>query len=74
MKKLLVTLFVSQHPVLVEGALNANIENGNFAFTKPYLMSVSYARSAEDKNLFALAITVEEQDNDRNGLVISTAL
>lgn len=74
MKRLLVALLMSFHPVLAEGAVNSNIENGNFAFTKPYLMSVSYARSAEDNALFALAITAKDQDKDKNGLDISTAL
>ena len=68
------SLLLAQAPVLAEGTVDSNIANGNFAFTKPYLMSVSYARSAEDNALYALAITVKDQEQDENGLDISTAL
>ena len=37
------------------------------------MMIVSYARSADDKALFALANTAKEDDKDKNGLIISTA-
>ena len=36
-------------------------------------MIVSYARSADDKDLFALANTAKEDDKYKNGLIISTA-
>ena len=37
------------------------------------MVIVSYARSADDKALFALANTAKEDDKDKNGLIISTA-
>ena len=74
MKKLLVVLLMTMHPQMAAGAVNPTIRNGNFAFTKPYLMSVSYSRSSEDKALFGLAITTKEQNQDQNGLGIPTAM
>ena len=74
MKKLLIALLMTIHPVLAKGAVEPNIEFGNFAFDKPYLMSLSYARSAQDDALFALAITAKNQAKDKNGLDIPTAL
>ena len=68
------SLLLAQAPVFAEGSVDSNIENGNFAFTKPYLMSISYARSADDNALYALAITAKDQEQDNNGLDISTAL
>ena len=72
MNKFLLELLMTLHPSLAEGAVNANIRNGNFAFTKPYLMPVSHAKSEEEKTVFALAITAKEQDRDKNGLAIPT--
>lgn len=74
MKKLLVLLLMTLQPQIAAGAVDPTIENGNFAFTKPYLMSVSYSRSSEDKALFGLAITTKEQNKDQNGLDVSTAM
>ncbi len=74
MKKLLVVLLMTMHPQIAAGAADPTIRNGNFAFTKPYLMSVSYSRSSEDKALFGLAITNKEQNKDKNGLGIPTAM
>lgn len=74
MKKLLVALLITLQPQIAAGAVEPTIENGNFAFTKPYLMSVSYSRSSEDKTLFALAITTKGQEKDQNGLDITTAM
>ena len=74
MKKLLVVLLMTMHPQIAAGAVDPTIENGNFAFTKPYLMSVSYSRSSEDKALFGLAITTKEENKDQNGLDIPTAM
>ena len=37
-------------------------------------MSVSYARSAEDNALFALAISTKGQVKDQNGLDVTTAI
>ena len=74
MKKLLVVLLMTMHPQIAAGAVDPTIRNGNFAFTKPYLMSVSYSRSSEDKALFGLAITTKEKNKDQNGLGIPTAL
>jgi len=74
MKKLLVILLMTMQPQIAAAAVDPTIRNGNFAFTKPYLMSVSYSRSSEDKALFGLAITAKEQNKDRNGLDIPTAM
>ena len=74
MKKLLVVLLMSWHPQIAAADVDPTIRNGNFAFTKPYLMSVSYSRSSEDKALFGLAITTKEQNKDRNGLDVPSAM
>ena len=74
MKKLLVVLLMTMQPQIAAADVNPNISNGNFEFTKPYLMSVSYSRSSEDKALFGLAITTKEQNKDRNGLDIPSAM
>ena len=74
MKRLFIALLMTLHPALAKGAVEPNIEFGNFAFNKPYLMSVSYARSAQDNALFALAITTKNQAKDKNRLDIPTAL
>ena len=74
MKRLLLALLVATTPMLARGSIDSNIENGNFAFTKPYLLSVTYARSVEDHALYALAITALNQNKDGNRLDISTAL
>ena len=74
MKKLLFVLLMTLHPQIAVGAVDPTIENGNFAFTKPYLMSVSYSRSADDKTLFALAVTTKELNKDQNGLDVPTAM
>lgn len=74
MKRLLLALLVATTPMLARGSIDSNIENGNFAFTKPYLLSVTYARSVEDHALYALAITAINQNKDGNRLDISTAL
>ena len=74
MKKLLVVLLMTMHPQIAAGAVDPTIENGNFAFTQPYLMSVSYSRSSEDKALFGLAITTKDENKDQNGLDIPTAM
>ena len=73
MKKLFVALLISLQPVPSKNAVNANIENSNVAFTMTYMMIDSYARSADDKALFALTNTAKEDDKDKNGLKISTA-
>ena len=64
----------TMQPQIAAADVNPNIRNGNFEFTKPYLMSVSYSRSSEDKALFGLAITTKEQNKDRNGLDIPSAM
>ena len=69
MKKLLVVLLMSWHPQIAAADVDPTIRNGNFAFTKPYLMPVSHAKSEEEKAVFALAITAKEQDRDKNGLI-----
>ena len=74
MKKLLVVLLMTMQSQIAAADVNPNIRNGNFEFTKPYLMSVSYSRSSEDKALFGLAITTKEQNKDRNGLNIPSAM
>ena len=74
MKRLLIVLLAATTPMIARGSIDSNVENGNFAFTKPYLLSVTYARSAEDHALYALAITAKNQNKDKNGLDISTAL
>ena len=74
MKKFLVALLMTMHPQVAAGAVDPTIENGNFSFTKPYLMSVSYTRSSEDEALFGLAIAIKEQNKDQNGLDVSTAM
>ena len=74
MKELLVVLLMTMQPQIAAADVNPNIRNGNFEFTKPYLMSVSYSRSSEDKALFGLAITTKEQNKDRNGLDIPSAM
>ena len=74
MKKLLVVLLMTMHSPIAAADVDPNIRNGNFAFTKPYLMSVSYSRSSEDKALFGLAITTKEQNKDKNGLGMPTAM
>ena len=68
------SLLLAQAPVLAGGAVDSSIENGNFAFTKPYLISASYARSAGDNALYALAITAKDQKQDKNGLALPTVL
>ena len=74
MKKLLVVLLMSWHPQIAAADVDPTIRNGNFAFTKPYLMSVSYSRSSEDKALFGLAITTKEQNKDQNRLDVPSAM
>jgi hypothetical protein len=74
MKRLLLALLAATTPMVVRGSIDSNIENGNFAFTKPYLLSVTYARSVEAHALYALAITAKNQIKDGNRLDISTAL
>ena len=74
MKKLLVVLLMTMHPQLAAAEVDPNIKSGNFEFTKPYLMSVTYSRSSEDNTLFGLAITTKEQNKDRNGLDIPGAM
>ena len=75
MKKFLVALLMAAvHPQIAAAAADPTIDNGNFEFTKPYLMSVTYSRSSEDKALFGLAITTKEQNKDRNGLDIPSAM
>ena len=74
MKKLLVVLLMAMQPQIASADVDSTIRNGNFAFTKPYLMSVSYSRSSEDKAVFGLAITTKEQNKDQNGLGIPTAM
>ena len=74
MKQILVLLLMTLHPQIAAADVDPNIRNGNFAFTKPYLMSVSYSRSLEDKALFGLAITTKEQNKDKNGLGMPTAM
>ena len=74
MKRLLLALLAATTPMVARGSIDSNVENGNFAFTKPYLLSVTYARSTEDYALYALAITAKNQNKDKNGLDISTAL
>ena len=74
MKKLLVMLLMTMHPQIAAADVDPNIKSGNFEFTKPYLMSVSYSRSSEDQSLFGLGITTKEQINDRNGLDIPSAM
>ena len=51
MKKLLVVLLMIMHPQIAAAAADPTIDNGNFEFTKPYLMSMTYSRSSEDKAL-----------------------
>ena len=74
MKKLLVVLLMTMHPQLAAAEVDPNMKSGNFEFTKPYLMSVTYSRSSEDIALFGLAITTKEQNKDRNGLDIASAM
>ena len=74
MKKLLVVLLMTLHPQIAAAAADPTIDNGNFEFTKPYLMSVTYSRSSEDKALFGLGITTKEQNKDRNGLDVPSAM
>ncbi len=74
MKKLLVVLLMSMHPQIAAADVDPTIRNGNFAFTKPYLMSVSYSRSSEDKALFGLAIATKGQKKDQNGLDVTSAM
>ena len=74
MKKLLVVLLMTMHPQMAVADVDPTIRNGNFAFTKPYLMSVSYSRSSEDKALFGLGITTSEQNKDQNGLGVPTTM
>ena len=74
MKKLLVVLLMIMHPQIAAAAADPTIDNGNFEFTKPYLMSMTYSRSSEDKALFGLAITTKEQNKDRNGLGVPSAM
>ena len=74
MKKLLVVLLMTMHPQLAAAEVDPNMKNGNFEFTKPYLMSVTYSRSSEDNALFGLAITTKEQNKDRNVLDIPSAM
>ncbi|MDA9149061.1 hypothetical protein N9N71_00825 [Synechococcus sp. AH-229-G18] len=73
-KRLIIALLAATNPMIARRSIDSNIENGNFAFTKPYLLSVTYARSAKDHALYALAITAKNQIKDGYGLDISTAL
>ena len=74
MKKLFVALLMTMQPQIASADVDPNIKSGNFEFTKPYLMSVSYSRSSEDKALFGLGITAKEQIKDRNGLDVPSAM
>jgi len=74
MKKFLAVMLMSMHPQIAAVDVDPTIRNGNFAFTKPYLMSVSYSRSSENKALFGLGITTKGQNKDQNGLEIPTAM
>ena len=74
MKKLLFVLLMTLHPQIAAADVDPSTRSGNFEFTKPYLMSLTYSRSSEDKALFGLAITTKEQKKDQNGLDISTAM
>ena len=73
MKKLLVVLLMTMQPQIASADVDPSIRSGNFEFTKPYLMSVTYSRSSEDKALFGLGITTKEQNKDRNGLDVPSA-
>ena len=72
MKKLLVILLMTMQPQIAAAAVDPTIRNGTIGEALP--MSVSYSRSSEDKALFGLAITAKEQNKDRNGLDITTAM
>ena len=74
MKKLLVVLLMVLYPQIAAAATDPTIDNGNFTFTKPYVMSVSYSRSSEDKALFGLAIATKGQKKDKNGLDVTSAM
>ena len=74
MKKLLFVLLMTLHPQIAAADVDPSTRSGNFEFTKPYLMSLTYSRSSEDKALFGLAITTKEQNKDRNGLDIPSAM
>ena len=74
MKKLLVVLLMTMHPQTAAAAADPTIDNGNFTFTKPYVMSVSYSRSSDDKALFGLAIATKGQKKDQNGLDVTSAM
>ena len=74
MKKLLVVLLMSMHPQIAAAEVDPTISSGNFAYTKPYLMSVSYSRSSEDNALFGLGITIKDPNKDQNGLDIPSAI
>ena len=74
MTRFLIALLAVATPALAEGTINSNAEIGNLAFTKPYLISVTYARSSDNDAAYALAITAKDQIKDQNGLEMSTAL
>ena len=74
MNKLLVVLIMTTHPQIALAKVDSTISSGNFAHTKPHLMSVSYSKSSEDNALFGLAITTKEQNKDRNKLDIPSAM
>lgn len=74
MKKLLVVLLMTMHPQIAAAELDPTIRSGNFAYTKPHLMSVSYSRSSENNALFGLGITTKDPNKDQNGLDIPSAM
>ena len=74
MNKLLVVLIMTIHPQIALAKVDPTISSGNFAHTKPHLMSVSYSKSSEDNAWFGLGITNNEPNKDQNGLGIPSAM
>ena len=67
--------FDLQHKALAdEATIGPSIEYGYFTYVKPSVSIHSYARSKEDKTLFTVAITNQNQVVDGNGLVVPSAL